>query len=179
MNPILLYTANAVGIIAVILFLFSYQLKKRKGIVICNIASRLFYILQYILLFAFEGAVLDITAAAASVLADKKDSEFIKKHLKAVIIATNICIIGIGLLLYKNIFSLLPIIGVIFETGALWLTKEKHIRIVSLFGAPFWFVYNIVNSAYGSAVGNILTIVSLIIAILRYDIFKKEPKGKA
>ncbi len=174
MNTFLLYSANAVGALAVILFLLSYQLKTRRQIVACNIGSRILYVLQYILLFAFEGAVLDVTAMAASLVAQKKEASFIKKHLKAVIIAVNICVIAIGLLLYKNIFSLLPIAGVLFETGAFWLTKEKHIRIASLLGAPFWFIYNIVNSAYGSAVGNVLTVLSLLIAIVRYDVLNKK-----
>ncbi len=174
MNTILLYTANSAGICAVVLFLLSYQLKTRKAIVTCNITSRVFYILQYILLFAFEGAALDITAMIVSLFAGKKDTPFIRKHLKAVIIILNICILIIGLIFYQNIFSLLPIFGVFFETAALWLTKEKHIRILSLFGAPFWFIYNIINAAYGSALGNVLTIISLLLALFRYDIFKKQ-----
>ncbi len=174
MDRILLISANTVGVIAVAAFLLSYQLKTRKNILACNILSRVLYILQYVLLFAFEGAVLDITAMIASLFAQKKDSHFIKNHLKAVIITVNICIIAIGLVFYKNIFSLFPIIGVLFETGALWLTKEKHIRIVSLLGAPFWFVYNIANSAYGSAVGNVLTVISLVVAIIRLDILNQN-----
>jgi hypothetical protein len=128
------------------------------------------------LLFAFEGVVLDIVGIFTSLLADKKDKPFIKKYLVPIFILSNLAVIGIGLLLYKNIFSLLPILGVLFETGALWLNNEKHIRIVSFFGAPCWLVYNVSTIAYGSAVGNLLTMISIIIAFIRYDIKKVKVK---
>ncbi len=170
----LTYIANAVGIIAVIVFVLSYQQKTRRGIVVCNVISRSLYVAQYLLLFAFEGAVLDILGVFASILAQNKDKPFIKKHLKLVITAVNLVIVIAGILLYKNIFSLLPMFGVLLHTGAFWLSKEKTIRIVSFLGSPFWLIYNIVSAAYGSAIGDVLTMVSIAAAFVRYDILKKK-----
>ncbi len=173
----LTYIANAIGVLAVAAFVLSYQQKTRRGIIICNIISRVLYVLQYILLFAFEGAILDILGMIASVLAQKRDTAFIKKHLKAVIITVDITIVAAGLLLYKNPYSLLPMLGVLLHTGAFWLTKEKSIRKMSIAGSPFWFVYNVYSKAYGSAFGDMLTMISIGVAILRYDIFKKDDKN--
>ena len=165
--------ANIVGVIAVIVFVLSYQQKTRRGIVVCNVISRGLYVLQYLLLFAFEGAVLDILGMIASILAQQKDSPFIKKHLKAVMISVNFVIVAAGILLYKNPFSLLPMFGVLLHTGAFWLTKERNIRIVSFLGSPFWLVYNLYSYAYGSAVGDVMTMVSIVTAMIRYKDFKK------
>ena len=165
--------ANIVGVIAVIVFVLSYQQKTRRGIVVCNVISRGLYVLQYLLLFAFEGAVLDILGMIASILAQQKDSPFIKKHLKAVMISVNLVIVAAGILLYKNPFSLLPMFGVLLHTGAFWLTKERNIRIVSFLGSPFWRVYNLYSYAYGSAVGDVMTMVSIVTAMIRYKDFKK------
>ena len=74
--------AFVVGITAVIIYLLGYQQKTRKKIIIFNATSRALYILQYLLLSAFEGAVLDIAGIISSVLAEKKDKPMIKKHLK-------------------------------------------------------------------------------------------------
>ena len=122
---------------------------------------------------AFEGAVLDIAGIISSVLAEKKDKPAIKKHLKLFIIGVNLFIVLLGLTTYKNIYSLLPIAGVLLHTSAFWITDEKIIRRVSFLGSPFWFVYNLVSLAYGSAIGDALTMVSIGMAILRYDIKKK------
>ncbi len=166
--------ANIIGISAVVMFVLSYQLKTRKGIILFNAGSRVLYVLQYLLLGAFEGAVLDIVALAVSVLAQNKDRPVLSKHPRLTVVGANLFIVLSGLLLYKNIFSLLPIAGVLFETGALWLNKEKEIRILSFFGAPFWLAYNLIYIAYGSAIGNVMTMVSIGIAIVRYDILKNK-----
>ena len=92
------------------------------------------------------------------------------------VVLSNAGIVAIGMLTYQNVFSLLPILGVIFETLALWLKKERNIRIMSLLGAPFWLAYNLMNLAYGSAIGNVITLVSITVAIIRYDVLGQKRK---
>lgn len=168
------YIAFIVGLAAVTLYLLGYLQKKRTNIILLNASSRILYIVQYILLSAFEGAVLDIAGVISSFLAQKKDSNFIKKHLKWFFIASNLLIVVMGLLLYKNIFSTLPIIGVVLHTSAFWIDDEKRIRQVSFLGSPFWLVYNFVSGAYGSCIGDILSMVSIAISMYRYDFKKKN-----
>ena len=165
--------AQIIGIVAVVTFLLSYQQKKRKNIIAFNATSRILYIIQYIILGAYEGAALDVLGTVSSVAAQNKHKSFISKHLKLVIILINLGIVAAGLALYENIFSLFPIVGVILHTSAFWMTEEKLIRRVSFIGSPFWLVYNIASQAYGSAIGDMLSIVSISIAIYRYDIRKK------
>ena len=162
--------AQIIGVFAVITFLLSYQQKKRKNIIVWNATSRILYILQYLILGAFEGAVLDILGTVSSVAAQKKDSKIIKKNLIFFIIGINLLILTAGLFLYENIFSLFPIVGVVLHTSAFWITEEKIIRRVSFIGSPFWLVYNLANLAYGSAIGDILSMISIGTAIYRYDI---------
>ena len=82
-------------------------------------------------------------------------------------------IILLGLTTYKNLYSLLPIAGVLLHTIAFWITDEKRIRQVSLLGCPFWLAYNLISGAYGSVIGDALSIFSLLIDMYRYD-FKGE-----
>ena len=170
--------ATILGLLAVAMFVLSYQLKSRRNIILTNAGSRVLYVAQYILLGAFEGALLDVVALFVSLFYKARDKAFMKKHPVLTLIATNAVIFALGMLTYKDIFSLLPILGVIFETLGLWLKNEKHIRIVSLLGAPFWLAYNILCRAYGSSIGNVITLISILVAIVRYDILKKE-KSKA
>ena len=165
--------AFVIGLAAVALYLLGYLQKKRKHIIALNVLSRALYILQYILLSAFEGAVLDVSGILSSVLAQKKNHPFIQKHTKAVFLGVNAVIIAGGLLVYQNIYSLLPIVGVLLHTSAFWLDDEKLIRRVSFLGSPFWFVYNFVSGAYGSCIGDALSMVSILVAMIRYGDFKK------
>lgn len=178
----LLIVSQIIGVLAVGTFLLSYQQKKRKNIIIFNVVSRVLYILQYLLLGAFEGAVLDILGALSSVIATQKDNGFVKKHTLVTVIIINVVIVAAGILLYENVFSLLPMVGVLLQTTAFWINDERIIRRVSLAGSPFWFVYNFVSRAYGSAVGDVLTMGSIIIAMIKYrkskqlDQFEKAEK---
>lgn len=160
-----------IGCLAVITFLLSYQQKKRQNIIIVNVISRCLYILQYILLGAFSGAVLDILGALSSVIAGKKDTSFIKKNKKLIIAFVTIVMVVAGItiaLINKSYLDLFSLTGVLLHTSAFWITNEKIIRRVSLLGSPFWFVYNLLSHAYGSAIGDILTICSIIIAMIRH-----------
>ena len=173
----MVFLAQIIGVLAVITFLLSYQQKKRRNIIAFNIVSRTLYIIQYIMLGAFEGAVLDILGALSSVIAQNKGKSFINRHFKIILIGINLIILAVGLLLYENIFSLFPIAGVILHTSAFWINNEKTIRKVSFLGSPFWLVYNLASSAYGSAAGDILTMLSIAIAIYRYDIKKTAERN--
>ena len=165
---------QVIGILAVATFLASYQQKKRKNIVLLNVISRILYILQYCLLGAFSGAVLDVLGAGSSVVASKKENAWINRHKVLLLVLIDLLIVAVGLLLYENPYSLLPIAGVLLHTSAFWMDDERKIRVVSLTGSPFWFVYNFASRAYGSALGDLLTMASILIAMVRYRRKKEE-----
>ena len=78
--------AHIFGVLAVLTFLLSFQFKTRRNIIIVNLTSRLFYILQYIFLGAFEGVVLDFMGFVLSILAGYKEKEFFSRHIRSVMI---------------------------------------------------------------------------------------------
>jgi hypothetical protein len=47
---------------------------------------------------------------------------------------------------------------------------------VSFLGSPFWLAYNFISGAYGSCIGDILSMVSIGISIYRYDV--RAPKNE-
>lgn len=168
MHPLI---PQMIGILAVITFLLSYQQKKRRSIILLNALSRVLYILQYLLLGAYAGAVLDILGTLSSLVAAKKEIGFVKRHTAAVLVSINLLIVAAGLavcFLNQSPLDLLPIAGVLLHTSAFWLSDERIIRRVSLLGSPFWLAYNLASRAYGSAVGDLLTMVSIIMAMARY-----------
>lgn len=162
------------GLGAVALYLLCFQLKEAKKLLACRFLSSILYVVQYLLLFAFVGAAMDASAAVTSYFAYKKDAPWVKKYKILILIVTNLAIIAVGILLYENIFSLLPIAGVLLESAAGWMKNEKRIRIVSLFAVPCWLVYNVISRAYGSVIGSVLAFISIIVALIRYSKKKKS-----
>ena len=168
--------ALIVGLAAVFFFLLSYQFPKRRAIITCNVISRVLYILQYLLLFAFEGAAMDISAIPSSVLAARKHTPFVEKYRKSILIAVNTFVVVIGILVWQDWLSWVPVVGVLLETNALWMTREKYIRLFSLVALPFWLFYNLRCGAYGAALGNVLVVGSILSAMYRYDSKKIQQK---
>lgn len=162
------------GLAAVFFFLLSYQFPKRKAIIVCNVVSRVLYILQYLLLFAFEGAAMDISAIPSSVFAARKHSPFVQKYRWGIVLGVNCFVLVIGILVWRDWLSWIPVAGVLLETNALWMSREKHIRVFSLAALPFWLFYNLRCGAYGAALGNVLATASIVMAMLRYDLPSKS-----
>lgn len=164
--------ATVFGILAVIFFGLSFQCRKRKDIVLVNLVSRIFYILQYILLGAFEGAVFDLIGAFAALPAKAKDTPFIRKWRIYILVAIFALASIAGVLTYRSVWSILPFAGVCLEIAALWLDRETQIRVVSLLAQPFWLSYNLYSAAYGSAAGNVFATVSIVLALVRFALRK-------
>ena len=180
------WVAQIVGLFAIALYFLSYQQKDREKIIAWNATSRVLYILQYILLLSFDGAVLDVLGIVASLLAGRKDRGFIGRHkLLFFLLSSGAMIVAPIALPYlipsmakPDLFTAFAIIGVLFHTGAFWLSSEKIIRRLSLAGSPFWLVFNFSQKAYPSAIGDALTIGSILLAMLRYDLKRKKRKKK-
>ena len=178
-----------IGITGTVLYILCFQLKHRIGIILMNATSRLLFVIQYCLLGAFSGAILDILGITAAFVATKKDKSFFKKHALLIFLLTVAVIVAGGALsivlalkaaekitAWIVILNLLPTLGVLLHSSAFFLTEERRIRILSLVGSPFWFVYNTASKAYGSSVGDVLSMASIISAMIRYKKQKKTEK---
>ena len=161
--------ALIVGLCAVFFGLLSYQFRRRGGIIACSVVSRVLYVAQYVLLGAFEGAVMDLSAIPASMLAARKHTGFVARYRMLWWLAGNVAVVLIGWLFWENTVSLFAIVGVLFEINALWMSKEKYIRLVSLCSLPFWMAYNVLCGAWGSVIGNALMVISIFTALYRHD----------
>ena len=173
----LLIVAQIIGFVAVGLYLLSYQLKKRSHIVWVTFTSNIFYVLQYFLLGAFSGAVMDILSTVAAFLAGRKNAPHFKKYTKWLALSTILMIVVIGLaiaFIQRDLIELLAIAGAIFQTIGLWCDNEQTIRKFGLCSAPFWLAYNLISKAYGAALGSTFAIISITVSLLRYRENKKE-----
>ncbi len=167
----LLIVSQIIGFGAVGLYLLSYQLKKRSHIVWATCISNALYVLQYILLGAFSGAVMDFMSTVSSFLAAKKNEPIFRKHARWLAWSNMTVITVVGLIsafAKREWIELLPIAGALLQTGGLWCDDEQTIRKFGLCSAPFWLVYNFISQAYGAALGSVIAIISISIAMIRY-----------
>ena len=167
----MLIISQIIGLTAVGLYLLSYQLKKRSHIVWVTCISNALYVLQYLMLGAFSGAVMDFMSTVASFFAGTKHSPKFSKYSKLIALVNMLLIVAAGLtiaIIRRDPIELIPIAGALLQTGGLWFEDEQTIRKFGLCSAPFWLVYNYISQAYGAALGSVIAIVSIIIAMVRY-----------
>ena len=167
----LLIASQIIGVAAVCLYLLSYQLKKRKQIVWTTCISNGLYVLQYVLLGAFSGAVMDLLSTVASFFAAGKNNPSFKKYTKlcTMLSLVIIAVSGIAIaVVQKDAVELIAVAGALLQTGGLWFEKEQTIRKFGLCSAPFWLCYNFMSQAYGAAIGSVLAMVSVIVSMVRY-----------
>lgn len=169
--------SQIIGFAAVALYLLSYQLKKRKQIVWTTCISNALYVLQYCLLGAFSGAVMDFMSTVSSFFAAKKNDPPFKKYAVPLALINMLIILAVGVasaLIQKDPIELIPVAGALFQTGGLWCDDEQTIRRFGLCSAPFWLVYNYISGSYGPALGSVFAIISIIISMVRY---RKKKNG--
>lgn len=167
----MLIASQIIGFAAVALYLLSYQLKKRRQIVWVTCISNALYVLQYLLLGAFSGAVMDFMSTVSSFFAAKKNTPAFSRYSKWLAFSNLFAIAAVGLasaLLQKKWLELIPIAGALLQTGGLWCNNEQTIRKFGLCSAPFWLVYNYLSQSYAAALGSAFAIISVVTAMVRY-----------
>lgn len=164
--------AQIVGIFGIAFSLLSFQLKQRKHIMLFQMTASLMFSAQLFMVGAITGGCLDMISFIRTLIFSNNTKKWASSPLWlfgfiGVMIAT-------GIMTWENPWSLLPILGSILSTVALWMKKERNIRLISLLVGPCWMVYNIVTGAYTGALSEVIAMTSIVIGLLRHDRKKKE-----
>ena len=158
-----------IGLIGLFFSLFSFQQKERKWLMVCQLIASLSFSLQLFLLGGITGACLDIISSIRTlVFANRNKHKWASSYIWLILFV--FLMIAIGIITWSNAYSILPIIGSVLSTIALWMKEEKKIRLISLSVGPFWLVYNLVNGAVTGALNEVIAMISIIIGIVRCDL---------
>ena len=173
---IIFYVAQAVGCVGMVLAFISFQKGNREGIIFFQIMASFVFTLHFTLLGAYTGAVLNILGVLRNVVFLHREKSWANK--KAWLYIFIAIFIIAGLITYKNIFSLFPILGMTIASIALWMRNSRHTRFIVIFSSPCWLVYNIANLSFPGILTESFVMISLAISIIRYDILKIPVKVK-
>lgn len=166
--------AQILSFIAMVINMVAVQLKTKKQILLTIVVSNLLFVISYILLGAYVGAltcgIVAIEIIINTILEDKG-----KVTPKFLIIIYLIISIIIGITTFNSLIDLLPIIASILFILTLRQAKEKYVRLLILGNLTSWIIYDFFVKAYLAGISDLFVISSSITAIYRYDI-KKEVK---
>ena len=161
------FMAQVVGSFGIVFSLLSFQFSKRKHIMLSQMTASLLFSAQLFMVGAITGGCLDMISFVRTLIFSNNHKKWASSKLwllgfVAVMIVT-------GALTWKDGWSILPILGSVLSTVALWMKKEKYIRLISLAVGPCWLIYNFVTGAYTGALNELLAMTSIVISLIRHD----------
>ena len=137
-------------------------------------ASALFCI-QLFMVGAITGGCVDSISFVRTAIFSQNDKKWASSPIWLGVFV--VAMIVTGIFTWEDAWSILPIIGSVLSTIALWMKKSSHIRIISLFVGPCWLIYNLIHGAYTGALNELLAMTSIVIGIVRYDLGKKSKEN--
>ncbi len=158
------FLAQAIGIIAMIFNISSFQCKKNKTLFIFIGIGSLFFSINFLLLGAYVSAVYNIISIIRSVLA-LNEKFFTKKSFYFI---CALYIIG-TVFAYDNPWSIVLFVAQIVQTYAMWFKDGSVIRKSQYyFVSPVWIVNNIIVFSIGGILCELFMMSSAIISYLRF-----------
>ena len=165
--PILI---RLIGFAALILCIIPFQFKRHKNIVRCKMFSEILFAVQYFLIGpeAYTGAWLDLLSGGRNFLFYKLVEK--KKSTLPVIVVFSALMIALGIYSWSGWLSLLPIFAKVISTVSYGMKNERLLRYITLPSCILWVIYNISVGSWEAMIGDTLSLVSILIAIYKFDI---------
>lgn len=167
--------AQAFGVFATLCCFAMPLFKKKWQMLLVNVASNLFFILNLLLLGLHETGDLFANATAMIVnvvsLVQVLISYWHVKQNTPVTTPENIIFlflyVGMGFIGFNRALDLLPIVASVFNMLAVFQKDEQKTRILILFNASIFCLYYIIIGST-SLLAELLAVITTVIALVKY-----------
>ena len=174
--------AQAFGILGMIFNLLVFQQKTHKGVTLCQFFAAVTFCVNYLMLGAFVGGILNFVGAVRAAVFFYKEKTransvaWLVIFIIAFALSYPLTFLAFGTLpTVKNlIIELLPVVAMVIITVSLRLGSAKAVRFMGLFSSPMWLIYNAFSGSVGAIASEILNLISMVVGIIRFDIKRKE-----
>lgn len=164
--------AQIFGLIASVCIIIAMQIKEKKGILTLLILGNGFFVINFLLIGAYAGAVVCSIATIETVISYLYDNK--KRKLPGIILVIFLVTSLIASLSqYKSLYDIIPIICAVLYPIVISQKKESNIRKISLVTAVLWITYDLMVGAYTAIIADLFCTVSTMVAIARYDLKRK------
>ena len=152
--------AEVIGIIGVALSLFIYISKNRKHIVVAKFASDIVWLMNYLLLGAYTGVVLNVIAMGRECVFYHRGEKKWASHR-----------------IWLYIFVALTLVSPLVELASRTFTPLSIIPAIGSAYTP-WLIYNICIGSIAASISSAFTLVSALVGNVR-DILSNRAKASS
>jgi len=162
------FVVQLIGFVGLFMSILAFQFKKHGQIVLCKMSSEFIFAVQYLFLGAWTGAILEFLSVFRNVLFLR----LVKKNRSTtpVIFIFGLFVLITGFASYSSTLSLLPIGAKLLTTVSYGLKNEKWLRIITLPSCILWIIYNLIVGSVAGAIGDTVSLLSILLAVYKYDI---------
>lgn len=157
---------QGIGLVSTAIFIFSYQIRSPKKLILAQLAASVIVAIHYFLLQQWTGCALNLVSALrAAVCSSEKPWTRSRWTLAGLLVVS----VGVGFLSWQGPISLLPIAGMITGAISIFSRNSRVIRVVQMsFTSPVWLIYNIVIGSIPGTITDSFNIVSVIVSLIRF-----------
>lgn len=166
------WIAQILGFIGIAFITAGMQFNKYGKIVFCEIANSLLCAIHYLLLGGYTGMCICIASCFAYGVYWYRNKK--GKSTFAFQIVFGIMFVLLALFSWHSPFSAFVMIAKLISSVSLGINNPRIIRGLKLISFPCWLVYDISVGSLSGIVGDVMSIASVVIGIVRLDILKKE-----
>ena len=177
--------AQVISILAMALNIVSYQNKSQRAVITFQLFGGALFAVSFGLLGEWMGMMLNVVAAGRAVVyryRDRLHAEhilwlcgFVSLYLLSYF--ANFAWFGTEPTLTNFIVEILPVIGMTASNVSFRMRSARAIRFLGLVSSPCWLAYNIVAGSIGAILCEVISLVSIAVGILRFDISRKSRKS--
>lgn len=159
---------QAVGFLAVLSFLLSYQTKSNRRLFLLQMLGSALFCLQFFFLGDASGCLsLGVNILRGALLAKYNDWSWVRSRALAVVFC-----LAYGVILacsWAGPISLLAFLASGVSTLGYWSNNARTLRLSNLLCAsPCWLLYDILVRSWGGALCEAITIVSILVSLFRF-----------
>lgn len=169
--------AQAVGIAAMAIIIYSFQQKTHKKVVTFQLFGCMLFAANFFMLGALVGAFMNVISVFRALVYSNKE-KFHGDHkgwmalfmaLYVLFYVLTFAVFGTEFNLRNALLELLPVIAMVVTTVGFSSNSAKLVRIFGLVNSPCWLVYNIANFALGGILCEVFSLCSIFIGMFRHD----------
>lgn len=158
--------AQILGVIAPIMVIIAAQAKTKKGYLLLYEIAYALFVINMVLLKGYAGAINNAILIFLTIIANKYENKKIPRHIMVIFL---VIIIICNFITFQNLYSILPAIASIIYLIILMNDNMKKIRKYNLVLRSLWIIYDFVIMAYTTFILDIISLISTIVSIIKYD----------
>ena len=180
MQPIELI-AQIIGIFGMAANIASYQLKSKKAVLVLQLCGAILFSLNFILLGAITGAIMNsinILLSLVFIFKDKTNANhiawtigFIAAYATSYVLT--FVLFGTDFNIKSALTEALPLVGTVTTVISYRMKGAKAIRRLGFIRSPAWLVYDALVLSIGGVLCEVFSLISITIGTIRLDSKKK------